>query len=180
MTGETNGSTTFSTTLNMNPDYDRLSEALKSLSEELPRLSNLDSHGVLNVLQSLREDVQRNIESVDNLRTNLEARLMKIEETLSSFQGPSMPVKSSPDPNGDENEGLLVSEESEDEHSSVKPALLQDENHVRRLDPRTGFLAKGGSYNREQGPFRGATAALVIFLVTMIPIIVILVWPDLL
>lgn len=57
-----------------------------ALSEELPRLSNLDSHSFLDILEDLRRIVRQNADTQMELKQSLDQKLSNIEEKLSSLE----------------------------------------------------------------------------------------------
>jgi hypothetical protein len=69
----------------LEPDFSRLSNAFKTLSDEIPLLANLESAAILRLLDDLRQDLRRNMETNDNLGTLLEGKLTGIQEALNSM-----------------------------------------------------------------------------------------------
>lgn len=61
------------------PDYDKLSTAYAILSEELPRLSNLDANGIVRALEALQAEVKSNPQTI---MTHLDVELLKVRESL--------------------------------------------------------------------------------------------------
>lgn len=68
------------------PNVSKLSEALKILSDEIPRLSNLDSSSILHTLQGVQDDIRRSNGAQNDLRTLLDGRLSQIQDSLTSFE----------------------------------------------------------------------------------------------
>jgi hypothetical protein len=68
------------------PDVPKLSEALKVLSDELPRLSNLESSAILGILQGVQEELHRGVGAQHELRTFLDSSLGQIQDTLASLE----------------------------------------------------------------------------------------------
>lgn len=66
-------------TTKFEPDVSRISKSLRVLSDELPRLSNLESTAILRVLQDLREDIRHN-------NTLLNNKVNRMQETLASLE----------------------------------------------------------------------------------------------
>lgn len=69
----------------LRPDHKKISEAFAVLSEELPRLSNLDTNGVIQVLENLRTEVKNSIQIQRNFTDILDARLTKVQESVDSL-----------------------------------------------------------------------------------------------
>jgi hypothetical protein len=70
----------------LHPDISRISDSLRVLSDELPKLSNLESTAILHALQGLREDLRHYAVVQDNLGILLDSKLTRIQETLSPLE----------------------------------------------------------------------------------------------
>lgn len=70
----------------LEPDVSRLGDALKVLSDELPRISNLDSTAILHILQGVQDDLRYSVRGQNDLSTLLDNRLTRIQDTLTSLE----------------------------------------------------------------------------------------------
>ncbi|GJJ15799.1 hypothetical protein Clacol_010077 [Clathrus columnatus] len=125
----------------LQPNHDKISHAFTILSEELPRLSNLDTNVVIKILENLQKDLTDNLRAQQRLTTILDERLLKIQESLESLDTRlgryerslvRLPVVSDEEEvlsvsQQDNNIPLLRSSPSAIHHSKQRHAYLKDQ-----------------------------------------------------
>ncbi|KAF8585882.1 hypothetical protein K439DRAFT_1016334 [Ramaria rubella] len=160
------------------PDISRVGEALKVLSEELPRLSNLlvDSAAIVQTLRDLREDLRRSLDQQIDLKTLLDTKLKNIQETLLSLEARI------------ENQDTLKLDDDFPNCEQLAKTGRKDLNSlstVRNQQSTSGLSASsqntsphvthsGANGLLDSGLLRGPSGALIIIIICMIPILCIL------
>ncbi|KAF8528532.1 hypothetical protein BU17DRAFT_80985 [Hysterangium stoloniferum] len=192
---------TSSETGKLQPNISRLGEAFKVLSDELPRLSNLDAFAILDALQDLRTDIQSSVAAQEDLGRQLNKKLTAIHDTLISLERRVVGLEGG---GSSQFSGFVRRTVAEDrsmpaiiEHEkSTQPINLgvvdSDEKAASATLPPVELLIQNKSkldlksseqlfylnHKQEQGIFNGPSGALIIIIVTFIPIILALTRPE--
>ncbi|KAF8517619.1 hypothetical protein JB92DRAFT_3113400 [Gautieria morchelliformis] len=173
----------------LHPDVSRISDSLRVLSDELPKLSNLESTAILHALQGLREDLRHYAVVQDDLGILLDSKLTRIQEMLRplerrvwKLEQPTVSILHPPEEGGSDSRTSVKDEGRGPSGSSQSVITDISPSSVSGSPPSPvslGHVPPSKSVSHEPlGAFRlgGVYGALSVMFVTLIPLILALVY----